>query len=812
MYGTLTAHLKRIKVPSTGDKVFKDECAYSFDTPESETGLYICMNTFLGLGKLYVEEHFKKTGNGVFLHIKRRRKTIQKASEDPPPLKKPTRLAIGVEGGFDANQKSFEFVEDISVLALPDWNVLPYPDPQLPEIVNLSAIAIIEAEDALKMEEAALATGSWEGDKRIISKHAENLLQLDNGKKIPPTGWKCEMCELTTNLWLNLTDGAILCGRRFFDGSGGNNHAVDYYNITKYPLAVKLGTITADGADVYSYDEDDMVEDPYLAKHLAHFGINIASLQKTEKTMVELEIDLNQKIGEWDVIQESGSQLTPLYGPGCTGMRNLGNSCYMNSVMQVIFTIPDFQEKYFDCRDAIFAGAPVNPTSDFNVQMAKLAHGLLSGEYSKPPNETEIDEEYMPPPKGIRPQMFKTLVGRGHPEFSSKRQQDAEEYFLHLINFIERQGPHLPKATDCFKYKVEEKVKCVASGKVRYTYRTDYVFAVPVHLDAAINKDEFSAYEAKKALLEAQGQKISPEALVRPRIPLTSCIEAFAAVETVDDFFSAALQSKSIVHKTTRFASFPNYLMVHLNKFIIGNDWVPKKLDVSMDIPDELDLTGLQGTGLLPGEEELPTESTEPEIRIDDSLVSQLLDMGFPLEACQKGVYYTQNNGLEAATNWVMEHMSDPDFDSPLELLSNKQSNSTDSCPDENSLAIIMSMGFSRNQAIKAMKATDNNVERAVDWVLSHTAELDAEMNSEPEPLSTSQSCDERQEGHIYSDGSGKYKLVAFISHMGTSTLVGHYVCHILKDDRWVIYNDEKVALSEHPPKDLGYLYFYKRM
>lgn len=35
---------------------------------------------------------------------------------------------------------------------------------------------------------------------------------------------------------------------RYFDGTGGNNHAVDYYAETKYPLAVKLGTITADGA------------------------------------------------------------------------------------------------------------------------------------------------------------------------------------------------------------------------------------------------------------------------------------------------------------------------------------------------------------------------------------------------------------------------------------------------------------------------------------------------------------------------------------------------------------------------------------
>lgn len=61
--------------------------------------------------------------------------------------------------------------------------------------------------------------------------------------------------------------------------------------------------------------------------------------------MTELEIDINQKIGEWDVLQESGSTLTPLNGPGFTGMRNLGNSCYMNSVMQVLFTIPDFQKR-----------------------------------------------------------------------------------------------------------------------------------------------------------------------------------------------------------------------------------------------------------------------------------------------------------------------------------------------------------------------------------------------------------------------------------------------------------------------------------
>ncbi len=57
-----------------------------------------------------------------------------------------------------------------------------------------------------------------------------------------------------------------------------------------------------------------------------------------------------------------------------------------------------------------------------------------------------------------------------------------------------------------------------------------------------------------------------------------------------------------------------------------------------------------------------------------------------------------------------------------------------------------------------------------------------------------------------------EYQLHAFISHMGSSAHSGHYVCHILKEGRWVLFNDRKVALSEDPPKDMGYIYIYKRV
>jgi ubiquitin carboxyl-terminal hydrolase 5/13 len=111
---------------------------------------------------------------------------------------------------------------------------------------------------------------AWKPDPPKKSIHADSLVQLDNGVKIPsdPSKWKCCKCDLTENLWLNLSDGSLLCGRKNWDGSGGNGHALEHFNETKYPLCVKLGTITSEGADVFSYAEDDMVTDPHLAKHL----------------------------------------------------------------------------------------------------------------------------------------------------------------------------------------------------------------------------------------------------------------------------------------------------------------------------------------------------------------------------------------------------------------------------------------------------------------------------------------------------------------------------------------------------------------
>lgn len=800
----LTPHLSKIRIPTSQQLIYKDECVYSFDNPESDTGLYVSLVSYLGFGRNYVEQYFQKTGNNVFLHIKREKQPVPEPEQTGDgPEKKITRLAIGVEGGFDpaCGKPKFTYTDHYSVVVLPGFHTFPWPNPALPEIVNKAVQTVIEAESPFKIAELAALQGTWDGEKREVSVHAVNLKQLDNGVKIPPSGWKCDKCDLTTNLWLNLTDGSVLCGRRFFDGSGGNDHAVEHYRQTGFPLAVKLGTITADGkGDVFSYAEDDMVEDPFLADHLKHFGINVQQLQKTDKSMIELELELNQRSGEWNTLQESGSELRPLCGPALTGLNNLGNTCYINSVVQVLFRMPDFVRRFVDGAPEIFSTFPEDPVNDFNVQTAKLGVGLVSGRYSFPSTEGGFQA-------GVSPHMYRNLVGKDHPEFMSKRQQDAHEFYLHLLSLLQRHSRHKANPAECLRFAVEERVRCAASGGVRYTRRAEHHLPLPVPLRAATNAPQLHDYEARRARADASGQRLDPSEIVRPHIPFQACLDSFMKEETVEQFFSSAVNKKVTAHKITRLSTFPDFLLIQLKKFTIKEDWTPAKLDVAVDMPWEVDLSCLRGRGLQPDEVLLPDAAPEtPAPVFDEALLAQLLDMGFPLEACKKALYYTNNCGMEAASNWLMEHMTDWDFAN--KFVPPGSAGAADSGAagvDEASVEQIMGMGFTRAQAARALGATQGDVARALDWIFSRVDELDAAEQDAPANPDSDRTLGCR-------DGPEKYRLVAFISHMGTSSMVGHYVCHVLHEGRWVIFNDNKVALSENPPKDLGYLYLYERL
>ena len=119
--------------------------------------------------------------------------------------------------------------------------------------------------------------------------------------------------------------------------------------------------------------------------------------------------------------------------------------------------------------------------------------------------------------------------------------------------------------------------------------------------------------------------------------------------------------------KRQRFATFPPLLAVQIRREVVGADWVPKKLEVTLHMPETLDLTSLKGTGIQPGEAAMEDDAAggggaaaapAADAPVPEEALMMLMSMGFEQAKCEKALRSTEMN-VERATEWIFSHMDD---------------------------------------------------------------------------------------------------------------------------------------------------------
>ena len=723
---------------------------------------------------------------------------------------------------------------------------------------------------------------AWE-EEIVPCQHTRELVQPGEPIKLEPSGLaSCGKCDLTSNLWLCLTCGHLGCGRAQFGGVGGNSHGLAHFEETGHPVSVKQGTITAEGsADIYCYACNDARIDPNLAQHLSHFGINVMDLSKTEKSMTELQIEQNLKF-DFNMTGEDGKTLEPIFGPGLTGLRNLGNSCYMASVLQSLFSLPAFQKRYGDAYRPHTLACTNQPASCFECQITKVADGLLSGRYSHPREpEAGNDAGWTPAAgseevqqqqqqqqqslfqKGVRPNMFKALVGKGHEEFSTMRQQDADEFFKYLVGIVQKENRKLASSqsasptedpTNVFGFGLEQRLECQTCHKVRYSVeRQDAGLSLPVRIrqkaaiqDASVGKQPAEGVHAHPTACSTSAPPSSSNtAAGYEPVSLVECLDIFTAPEELD-YHCPSCNKKVVATKRTLFTTFPQVLALQVRRFQLLN-WVPQKVPVPIMIPVDtpLDLDRYLGRGKQPHEEELPEDETsaaaagtssggEPEW--DAGVMSQLTSMGFPEIRCKKAILATGMGDAESAMNWLFAHMEDADIDDPIDFsaatntltaaagAAGAAGAASGGGPDT---SMLEEMGFTSAQAKKALRLNSNNPELAVAWLFENPD--DGGDDSDPagaDEVGTAESSNDSNVIPGSSDLPARYTIKSFISHKGPSVHSGHYVAHVKQGDEWIFFNDEKVvkapltSKAKEGEEDVGvkglsaqaYVYFFERL
>ena len=739
-----------LSVPTQTSQVYKDECVLCFRDPED--GLYVDMRRFLG----YCDHHRPTGVDHVYLGVKATRvdKPMDVKEEEVPE-----KLAIGVEGGFQVDEKTYDLVTSYWVEV--NGTRVELDCPTLPDNIRVVAEAI-KGHDGAKTSQQVKEV--WE-EQRQVSTYALGMVQEPaNGKRVSsdPSVWRCDETggDGGGSLWLNLHDGFIGGGRPQWDGSGGNGAALRHYQEMKaqgknYPLVVKLGTITPAGADVYSYasDEDDMVIDPDLAEHLAHWGINMMTLTKTAKSMAELQIDKNINF-EFDLITEAGKGLEAVEArPGLVGLKNLGNSCYMNSVLQVLVD---------HCSADVGGTADSGDVLSLKRQYVKVQDALL-----------RLVGTGVNSSQAVTPWMFKRACGARNSLWASGAQQDAHEYMGFLLEALglERE----------YEVGLRTRITCPESGRVSQS----------MEQSLGLSLDMFNCTKNKRMRDADCPNKDGLDHSSNYKLTLEECLQwNYGREELVDGYHSAFLKKQVTGVKTTRMTSFPKVLIVHLRRYYVNDDWTPKKLQVELEVPDTLNLSTFK---VLDDEPEvaMQPESEEPDGKpVDAGHLDTLMGMGFAKEDAEYA---------------LREHVDD--VERAMEFLLNggkavPKPGAALNLPAE-SVAMITSMGFSEDQARLALSKSNGNVESALDLVLSGAPlvpdEVEKAAHIEGAPSASP------------SSSSTTYHLTGFISHIGPNLSSGHYVAHVKKDGEWFIINDEKLARSKALPKQLAYVLIYKQ-
>ncbi|KAJ6502176.1 hypothetical protein C8R45DRAFT_975636 [Mycena sanguinolenta] len=794
---THLADLQRLSSPKLSQSVHREECTQCFDNQDGPQGIEVCLSCFNGgcTGERHhMRTHLQRSGHRFTLNVKRKPKPSTKRAEDEEPPAKISKLAIVEEREEDKYEHS---------TVVKCWTCDSEKGREIPEAVNDPKVKALVDETMLSLSSARQSeVKAWEEEFEACEHTL--LLQQTGAGAIPASGLAhCTACELTSNLWLCLTCGSLGCGRVQYGGvTGGNGHGLRHFEETGHPVSVKLGTITPEGgADIYCYLCNDARLDPALSEHLITFGINVKTAQKTEKSMTEMQIEHNLKY-DFSLTTEDGRALEPVFGSGLTGLSNLGNSCYMASVMQTLFSLPSFKARYFSAPSSVTDHAAQCPESlpadCVECQMRKVADGLLSGRYSHPAhgstNSSVNDPVFQ---EGLRPTGFKALIGKGHEEFSTMKQQDSEEFLGHLVTVLRRDAHKYKEraaedATAVFTYGMEQRLQCGVCSKV--SYRTDAmdVLSVPV-----------AATET--------GKDDDGKTLYAP-ISLVACLDAVLTPETLE-YGCPSCGTSVHANKQAKFATFPEVLVVHAKKFQLVN-WVPTKLDIPIILPDGDELVfdaQHLGLGLQPNEVELPSTATAAAApQFDVAAMAQLEGMGFPTIRCQKALLATGNSSPELAMEWLFAHMEDPDIDAPIPTTGSGAAGAPEPTADQ--IAMLSDMGFTPAQARKALRETSGNAERAVEWLFNHPDDTGADDSA---PASTGVAEPAPAVGGT-KNVPAKYKLKAFISHKGPSVHSGHYVAHIRAGDTWVLFNDEKVVKADEESvrelKKLAYLYVFEKV
>jgi len=247
--------------------------------------------------------------------------------------------------------------------------------------------------------------------------------------------------------------------------------------------------------------------------------------------------------------------------PGLTGLKNLGNTCYMNSILQCVSNTPPLAHYFISRNFEEDLNNKSETRGNVAVEFAEVLKNLWSSQF-----------------KSISPSDLKQMIGRFKSEFAGRDQQDSHEFVSKLLEWLHSDTNRIVRPSkEPEQNNTDSRDRAAAKKHWRNYLERNQSIIVQLFCGQTRSTVTCFSCKAESVTYREFTNLTLPLPETNGRVSLKECFEEFLREEILDMFTCDRCKKAGKASKKTDIVKLPPLLVLHLSRFYQDGLYTRKK-------------------------------------------------------------------------------------------------------------------------------------------------------------------------------------------------------------------------------------------